>query len=127
MLQNAVVSAKKDTKVCWPMGVMVEITNQDFRMRILKYHLMKERSLQEWGKLSEEVTLNTANMESISRISSMLDTGLIRELNDSGRADSDLSTRVDIGRSWFCKDCQFSSFNKGLTFCPDEEAAGQPQ
>ena len=91
------------------------------------HHLMKERSLQEWGKSSEEVTLNTASMESISRISSMLDTGLIRELNDSSRADFDLSTRADIGRSWFCEDCQLSPFNKRLTFCPDKEAARQPQ
>ena len=62
-------------------------------------------------KTSEEVTLNKASMESISKISSMLDTGLICELNDSSRADSGLSTRIDIGCSWFCKDCQFSPFN----------------
>ena len=86
--------------------------------------LVKEGSIGDWGK-----NPNKATMESISKISSMLDTGLERLLDDSFNADSDLSARIDVGGSkfcWFCEDCQFSSFGQGFTIQSDEESAGQP-
>lgn len=87
--------------------------------------LVKEGSIGYW----EKVRPNKAAMESIARISSMLDTGLERLLDDSFSTDSDLSTRIDVRGSKFCKlckDCQFSSFDQGFTIRSDEETAGQP-
>ena len=87
--------------------------------------LMKEGSIGDW----EKDPPNRAAMESISKISSMLDTGLQRPLDDSFNADAERSPRIDVGGSkfcWFCKDCQFSSFAQRSTIQSDEEAAGQP-
>lgn len=53
---------------------------------INQYHLW------EGAKHWREFLPSKAVMESISRITSMLDTGLDHELIDTGRADSDLST-----------------------------------
>ena len=91
-----------------PIKATSDITKQEFSFEYRR-GLVKEGSIGDW----EEGAPNKAAMESISKISSMLDTGLELLLDDSFSADSGRSTRIDVGGSsfcWFRKDCQFSSF-----------------
>lgn len=74
----------------------------------------------------EQISGIRVDMESISRISLMLDTGLYCVHDDSSRADSDLSTGINIGGCtvcWFCKNCQFSPFEQGFAIRSDKEIA----